>query len=92
MVMEDVIWRTAKADSHILNHVEGFSNQKPGRLMEELTAAKRNSLPWLGTAGLLPAAAAAAAAAAELIRSRSSAWSGGTSLAAFLGLAGKDMI
>ena len=36
LVMEDVIWRTAKANLHIWNHVEGFSSQKPGRLMEEL--------------------------------------------------------
>ena len=51
--------------------------------MVELTAAKRNSLPVFGMAGLLPDAAAAA----ELIRSRSSTWSGGIwNLAAFLGL------
>ena len=58
----------------------------------ELTAAKRNSLPVAGTAGLLPEAAAAAA---ELIRSSSSTfmmWGGGWSWAAFLGLSGKDMV
>ena len=70
--MGDVIWRTAKADSHIWNHVEGFSYQKPGRLMEELTAARRNTLPGFRTAGLLPEAEPAAAAAAALIRSSSS--------------------
>ena len=56
----------------------------------ELTAAKRNSLPVAGTAGLLPEAAAA-----ELICSSSSTfmmWGGGWSWAAFLGLSGKDMV
>ena len=37
---------TAKANLHILNYVWGLSNQNPGRLMVELTAARMNSLPW----------------------------------------------
>ena len=40
--MGDIIWQTAKADSHILKHVWGLSNQNPGRLMMELTAARMN--------------------------------------------------
>ena len=43
--MEDVIWRTANADSHMLNQVVGCSSQKLGKLRVELTAASINSLP-----------------------------------------------
>ena len=43
--MEDVIWRTANADLHMLNQVAGPSSQNPGRLRLELTAASMISLP-----------------------------------------------
>ena len=52
----DVIWWTAKAHSHMLNHVPGLSNQNPGRLRLEQTAVSMNSLPGLP---LLPLALAA---------------------------------
>ena len=96
LVMEDVIWWTTKADSHIWNHVEGFSNQNPGRLMEELTAARMNSLPEAWRAWLLQSATAAAAVAAvasALICSRLLTFImfGGGRWAVLLGLPMKDV-
>ena len=44
---EDVIWRTANTDSHMLNQVVGHSSQKLGKLRLELTAVSMNSLPAL---------------------------------------------
>ena len=35
----------------LANHVEGFSSQNPGRLMEELTAARMNSFLRHGELG-----------------------------------------
>ena len=46
LVMGDVIWQAVKADSNILNHAWGLSNQNLGRLMVELNAARMISLPW----------------------------------------------
>ena len=45
LVTEDVIWWTANADSHMLNHMAGRSSQKLGKLRLELTDSSMNSLP-----------------------------------------------